>query len=286
MRDEPRSLDVLQEPDTQPDAFVSAFDQAWNVGNDERAALARGRVGIGGNDAQVRLERGERISRDLGPRRGDARDQCRLSCVREADQADIGEQFQFQAQTALFAGTSLFVFTRRLVPGPYEMRVAVSAPTASTSSRAESLARLGKIEKLFPGNCLIHDGADRNSENQVSARSPVAVRALAVTSAVGVKFAIVTVAQKRVVVRVRFEVNVTPMPTVSARGAAPRNVLLSAEGHAAVSAVAAFYDDLRFVNEHELLAQAECPMDRAYARGREERQRLERERNRRPGGTS
>jgi hypothetical protein len=139
---------------------------------------------------------------------------------------------------------------------------------------------------LFPGNCLIHDGADRNSENQVSARSPVAVRALAVTSAVGVKFAIVAVAQKRVVVRVRFEVNVTPMPTVSARWAAPRNVLLSAEGHAAVSAVAAFYDDLRFVNEHELLAQAECSMDRAYARGREERQRLEGGRNRRPGGTS
>src|SRR3984893_2804429 len=202
MRDEPRSLDVLQESDAQPDAFVRAFDQAWNVGNDERAAMARGRVGIGGNDAQVRLERGERISRDLGRGRGDARDQWRFSWVREADQADIGEKFQFEPQTALFAGAPLFVFTRRLVPGPYEMRVAVSAPAASPPSRAEFLLWLGKIEKLFPGICLIHDGADRNTENQVPARSPVAVRALAVTSAIGVKFAVVAVAQKRVVVRV------------------------------------------------------------------------------------
>ena len=149
MRDQPRALDVLQEADAQPDAFVRAFDQARHIGDHKRAAIARRRVGIGGNDAQVRLERGERIRGDLRPRRGDARNQRRFSCVRETDQADIGEQLQFEPQMALFAGPPVFVFARRLMPRPHEMRIAVAAPAAPAASRAESLARLGEIEKLL-----------------------------------------------------------------------------------------------------------------------------------------
>ena len=45
---------------------------------------------------QIRLQRGERIIGDLRPGGRDARDQRRLAGVRISDQADIGEQFQFQ----------------------------------------------------------------------------------------------------------------------------------------------------------------------------------------------
>ena len=39
VRDQPRALDVLQEADPQPYAFVRAFDQARQIGHDKRAPL-------------------------------------------------------------------------------------------------------------------------------------------------------------------------------------------------------------------------------------------------------
>ena len=89
-------------------------------------------------------------------------------------------------------------------------------------------------------------------------------------SAVGAKFAIVAVAQQRVVVRIRFEVDVAAIAAVAARWAAARNVLLPAERHAAVAAVAAFHRDFGFVSKHEAPALRGCPTNRAYADGGEE----------------
>ena len=53
---------------------------------------------------EVRHQRGERVVGDLRPRGRDARDQRRLAGVREADQADVGQQLQVEAEVLLFAG--------------------------------------------------------------------------------------------------------------------------------------------------------------------------------------
>ena len=55
--------------------------------------------------AQVRLERRERIVRDLRPRRRDPRNQCGFAGVREAHQTDVRQKLQFQPQIALFTRT-------------------------------------------------------------------------------------------------------------------------------------------------------------------------------------
>ena len=52
---------------------------------------------------------------------------------------------------ALFARTAVFMFARRLMPGPHEFRIAVSAAAAPAARRAKTLARLGEIEKLLAG---------------------------------------------------------------------------------------------------------------------------------------
>ena len=72
MRDEARSLDVLQETRAESGALVGAFDQAGNVGVDDGAACARGGIGIGGVDTEVRLEGGEWIRRNFWARGGNS----------------------------------------------------------------------------------------------------------------------------------------------------------------------------------------------------------------------
>ena len=88
------------------------------------------------HDAEVRLQRGEGIVGDLGARRRDARDQRALAGVGIADQADIGEQLQLQAQLALFAGPAFFMLARRLMGGGGKARVAASAAPAARDDDA------------------------------------------------------------------------------------------------------------------------------------------------------
>lgn len=78
-------------------------------------------------------------------------------------------------------------------------------------------------------------------------------------SALRPELAIVAIAQQRVVVGVRLEINVAAVAAVAARRAAARDVLLPAERHAAVAAVARLYQNFGFVNKHE------TPVPRGYS---------------------
>jgi hypothetical protein len=64
-----RPLDVAQEAVAESRARVRALDQAGDVRDDERAEVAEV------YDAEVRLQRGERVVRDLRLRGRDGRDQ-------------------------------------------------------------------------------------------------------------------------------------------------------------------------------------------------------------------
>ena len=59
MQQQLRALDVPQKAIAKPAALVRSFNQARYIGNDKRAEIASI------NDAQMRLERGERIVGDL-----------------------------------------------------------------------------------------------------------------------------------------------------------------------------------------------------------------------------
>ena len=69
----------------------------------------------------------------------------------KADEADVRQQFQFQAQLAFFTGLAVLVFARRLVPRANEMRIAIAAPAVPALGREISLAGLGQVEKLLVG---------------------------------------------------------------------------------------------------------------------------------------
>ena len=161
----------LRNRDSEPGAFMRSFDQSGNVGDHESAARARCGVGIGGNHAEMRLERRERIRGNFRPRRGNARDQRGFSGIREADEPHVREQFQFETQMALLARPAVFVFARSLMPRLGEVRIAISAPAMAAARCAKSLARLGEIEKLLARVRVKHDRADGHGKDCLGARS-------------------------------------------------------------------------------------------------------------------
>ena len=95
---------MAQELDAESVALVRAFDDAGDIGDDEAAVV------VHFHDAQIRFERGEGIIGDLGSSGGDDRDERAFAGVREADQANVGKQFQFEAEMLLFAGAAVFMF--------------------------------------------------------------------------------------------------------------------------------------------------------------------------------
>ena len=59
------------------------------------------------HDAEVRLERRERVVGDLGLRGGQGREQRGLAGVRQPDEPDVGDEPQLEAQPVLLAGLAL-----------------------------------------------------------------------------------------------------------------------------------------------------------------------------------
>ena len=82
------------------------------------------------DDAEIGLEGGEGVVGDLGFGGGEARDERGLADVGVADEAGVGEETEFEAVGALFAGAAELVFARGLVGAGGEVLVAASAATA------------------------------------------------------------------------------------------------------------------------------------------------------------
>ena len=225
---------------------VRAFDQPGHVGDDERALAGQA------DDAEVGAERGEGIVGDLRPRRRDARNHRRLPGVGEADQPDVGEQLQMEPEILFLAGQARFGAARRAIGGRGELRVAAAADAALGDQ--EPLSRGRQIGDLHHAVVLllVDDGADRHLELDVGALAAGAIRAFAVSAAVGGEFLLEAEIEKGIEVGVRRQVDRTAGAAVAAIGAAARHELLAPEAHGAAAAVPGGDVDIDFVDEHNL----------------------------------
>ena len=156
--------------------------------------------------------------------------------------------------------TPVLMLARRLMPRPHESRIPIAAPAAPAARRSKLLARLGEIEKLLARIRVENHRAHGNFQNRVFARASVAIGSFAVPPALGAKFAVVAVAQQRVVVRIRFDHDVAAVAAVAARWPASRDVLLPAKRDAAIAAVAALHQDFGFINKHK------SPVSKVYTK--------------------
>ena len=176
------------------------------------------------------------------------RDQGGLAYVGIAHQSDIGEKFQFQAEDALFAGASRFMLPRSLVSGGGEACISPSAAPAAGDD--DAIVGVREVVHLLSGFVVVQDRAYRNFQQNVHALAAGAVGAFAVASALRFVFGIEAEVHQRVVAFAGLHDDVAALAAVAARGAAARNELLPAEGHAAVAAVAGFDPNFCLVDKH------------------------------------
>src|SRR6267378_8223561 len=99
------------------------------------------------DNAEVRLERGEVIVRDLGTRGGDHREQRALAGVRLAQKSNIGDELENELELARLALCAGLPFTRGLVRRRRE--VLVAAPTSAPLGDEQGLIELHELTEDF-----------------------------------------------------------------------------------------------------------------------------------------
>ncbi len=229
----------------RPCAEVRAFDEAGEVGDGEGFG-----VGIVADldDAEVGLEGGEGVVGDLGFGGGEARDQRGFADVGVADEAGVGEETEFEAVGAFFAGAAEFVLARGLMGAGGEVLVAASAATAAGDD--DGLVGVGEVVDELAGVVVVEESADGDLEGDGFAGVSGAVGAEAVAAALGFVLGVEAEVDEGVVAEGGGHEDVAAVAAVAAGGTAAGDELFAAEGHAAVAAVAGLDADSCFVDKH------------------------------------
>jgi hypothetical protein len=236
------TLDVPEKLVPEPGSAVRAFDQPRDISHhDPRRVRKR-------HHAQPRFGRRKGIGRHLRPGRRDPRQQRGLARVRQADQADIGEEAQLQTHPALFAGLSRL----RLARGPVRGRgeVGVSPPSPPAASQDEPLARRGEIGQPGPRRVIEHRGACGDRDDPVLPRAPGAPAALSVPAAGRDEPPAVAEWQQRVEVGIGHQEHVSAPAAVPPGRAAFGNEFFPAERDTAIPAVPRLDVNARQIDKH------------------------------------
>ena len=241
------ALDVAEELGAETGAKVGALDESGHVGDDVGLLIG---LFADGDDAEVGLEGGEGVVGDFGLGGGDARDERRLAGVGVADQADVGQQLEFEAVEALFAGAAELVFARGLVDGGGEVLVATTA--ASALGDDDAFVGLGEVVNELAGFLVVQSGTDGDLEGDGFSIESGAVGSEAVLATLGLVLGVIAEMDEGVVALRGDHDNVAATSAVAAGRTAAGNELFAAEGHAAIAAVAGFYFDSCFIDEHGL----------------------------------
>ena len=240
MHEDAGSFDVPEEFVSESDSLVRAFDESGDVDHDEGVSAMF-------DHSERWFEGGEGVVGDFGPGGGDDGDEAGFSGVGRADYADVGEEFEFEAEGEFFAGFSSLGEYGEAVGG--RGVVGVSGSAASALGGEECLAGFVEVnEKAGRGVFGPDLGADGDGESEVLAVFAVAQPALAAASVGGGEVALVSEGEQGVDVGVGLEVDVSSPASVASVGASARDVFFAASAYRAVSAVSAFYVDNYFVN--------------------------------------
>ena len=152
------------------------------------SATTKLRSSLRPHDAEIRRQRGEGVVGDLRAGGRDAGDERRLAGVREADEADVGEQLQLEPQILLLARFARLHLARRPIGRRREVRVAHAAAAAARDEHALAFGgeiREQRVRLVRVAGLLVDERADRHGELEIVAALAGAVRSLAVVAALG-----------------------------------------------------------------------------------------------------
>ena len=214
----------------ETDTLRSALNKPRHVRYDEAAAIAEI------NDAEIRIDRCERVACDLRVRICHARKEGRLSGIREADKRDVSHHFQLKRHIELKRRLARLAVLRRLVRRRREIHI--SAPAASAAKDRDALCVAGEVRDDLAGVLLAHNRALRDLEDNVGAICAVAAALAALLAVLRAELISVSVVKERVHGLVDLENHAAAAASVAAVRPAVRDKLLAPEGDMAVSALA------------------------------------------------
>jgi hypothetical protein len=251
--DDAGALDVFEELDAEAMAEVCAFDEAGKIGYGEGLG-----VGIFADldYAEVWLEGGEGVVRDLRLGGGEPRDEGGFAHVGVTDQAGVGEETELKAVRAFFTGAAKFVFAWGLVSAGSEVLVAASA--ASAFGDDDGLVGVGEVVDELAGLVIVEESADGDLEDSVFPGLAGAVGAEAVAAALSFVLGVETEVNQSVVTERGGHEDVAAVAAVASGGAALGNKFFAAEGHAAVATVAGLDPDSCLINKHAISSVQAC----------------------------
>src|SRR6202158_3114074 len=263
MQQHAAALDMTEKTIAEPGRLMRAFDQAWNVRQHESPP-----VGI--HDAELRMQRSEWIVGDLRLGRADHGKESRFPGIGEADQAGIRDQFQPQPDPALLTFLSGIGVAWRAVGGRLEMRVAEAAIAAF--GEHESFAERGEVVDQRFAVLVEHLRAHRHLQHDRLAVGTMAVLAHAVGALLRLEVLLIAIVDQRVQAIDRLDDDVAAAAAIAAARSAEFDILLAAERHAAVAAVAGADIDFCLVKKfHGVSVSQGCPCGNLYLRNTSEK---------------
>src|ERR1035437_1494582 len=136
--------------------------------------------------------------------------------------------------------------------------VLVAAAAFAALGDAEFLARLCEIVDALAGGFVVDNGAHGHLDLERCALGAGALAAFAVASAFRLVFGVEAELEQGVGVLAAHHDDVAAAAAIAAAGAAPRDVLLPAEGEATVAAIAGLHENSYFIYEHRKAAGVLC----------------------------
>ena len=253
------ALDVSQESIAESVTFVRPLDQARDVGDDEATVVAQA------DDTQVGREGGEGIVRDLGAGRRDSRDQRGFSRIGKADQADVSEQLELEAEELLFTALTRLGASRRAIGGADEASVA--ATTAASARHEHALPFLREIgeQTRFALVLLVHERADGHRHVEVVRTLSCSIGSLAVLATPCLEVGVKAEVDEGVLRGDGGDVNRAARSSIATVWPAARHELLAAKAQAAIATGSGDDVDVDFVDEHRARALLLDRDDRDFA---------------------
>ena len=199
------------------------------------------------------MQGGERVIRNLRARIRHRRDEGGFAGIRHAQQADVGQHLQLEAQGTAFAFLALGLLARGAVGRGLEVDIAPAALAALGQQLL--LAVLGQVGDDLAVDFIDDQGADRQAQEHVFRALAIAIGTTPGFAVLGLVDLGIAEIDQGVDVAVRDRPDRTALAAVAAVGAAEGAELFAAERGAAIPATAGDDFDSGFVDElHDVFA--------------------------------
>ena len=227
-------------PKTGP--LTCAFDQTRDICHDEASLI----VQI--HHTEDRIQRREMVRRHFRLRTGYLADERGFPYARESQKTDIRQHLQLEAQLLFFTRLAFFRIKRRTDSRCREM--GISAAAMPTFDDEGFLSILRHIRQKFAGLIVIDHRSERHLDEDVLCIFAEHLFGAAVGTGFGSEFSMTAEIDQRIQVAIRFDEDRAALAAITARRAAARYILLTAEGNHPVPARTGDYNNLCSIDKH------------------------------------